>query len=278
MIHTRLEAPVVLAHGLFGFDRIGVGPVSLIDYFHGIPRGLRAAGNRVVVPRVHPTAGMNRRVEQLARGIEAALPDGPFHLIGHSMGGLDARMLLDDHGWRGRVLSLTTIGTPHLGSSLADLWSIRLARVDDGLRSLGLDISGLTAVTRTWARRFHRNHAVPRGVRCASLAGDPPLKWICWPLRPFRFELSHREGPSDGLVPVASALAFGESIGTRPIDHLRQMNWFPPIRDRQERPDPLDLYEAAIARLARLGYGETPPPRSEFDTRPSPIRRLLARL
>lgn len=278
MIITRLESPIVLVHGLFGFDRIGVGPVSLIDYFHGIPRALRAAGNTVVVPRVHPTAGMARRVEQLARWISAAVPEGPFHLIGHSMGGLDARLLLDDPVWRARTLSLTTIGTPHLGTSLADVWSIRLGRVSAGLESLGLDVSGLAAVTRTWARRFHRRHPLPIGVRSASLAGDPPARWTCWPMRPFRYELSSHEGPNDGFVPVESALAFGEPLGALPIDHLRQMNWFPSIRDRRLRPDPLDLYEAATSRLARLGYGETPPQPSEFGITPSPIRRLFARL
>ncbi|MFO0957963.1 MAG: hypothetical protein U0800_11130 [Isosphaeraceae bacterium] len=277
MIRTRLEAPIVLAHGLFGFDRIGVGPVSLIDYFRGIPGALRAAGNMVVVPRVHPTAGMPRRVEQLARGISAAIPEGPFHLIGHSLGGLDARLLLDAPEWRSRVLSLTTIGTPHLGSSLADIWSIRLGRASRFLEALGLDVTGLTAVTRTWARRFHRKHPLPPGVRCACLAGDPPARWTCWPMMPFRYELAAHEGANDGFVPVESALAFGEPLGTQPIDHLRQMNWFPQLRDRRERPDPLDLYESAVARLAQFGYGATPP-EAEFGITPSPLRKRFARL
>ena len=41
-------------------------------------------------------------------------------LIGHSLGGLDARRLQADPFWRDRILSLTTIGTPHLGTYLAD--------------------------------------------------------------------------------------------------------------------------------------------------------------
>src|SRR4051794_169836 len=49
MLIPRLDAPLVLVHGLFGFDWLGLGPVGL-DYFMGIPRSLREAGNRVLVP------------------------------------------------------------------------------------------------------------------------------------------------------------------------------------------------------------------------------------
>ena len=65
----RLRSPIVLAHGLFGFSRIGLGPVTLTTYFRGIPEYLRAAGNRVLVTRVHPTAGVEFRARQ------AGVPD-----------------------------------------------------------------------------------------------------------------------------------------------------------------------------------------------------------
>jgi triacylglycerol lipase len=95
----RLQAPIVLAHGLFGFRRIGLGPVTLAWYFRGIPAILQAAGNRVLVTRVHPTAGVSRRARKLGEQILEAFPDEPVHLIGHSMGGLDARELIADPAW-----------------------------------------------------------------------------------------------------------------------------------------------------------------------------------
>ena len=55
--------------------------------------------------------------------IDLAAYKGPFHLIAHSMGGLDSRFLIthlqpeEDN----RILSLTTIGSPHHGSPIADL-------------------------------------------------------------------------------------------------------------------------------------------------------------
>ena len=96
--------------------RIGLGPVDADDVFPGDPGHPPAAGNRVLVTRVPPIAGVEGRARRLGEQILAAFPDEPVHLIGHSMGGLDARGLLADPAWRGRILSLTTIGTPHLGS------------------------------------------------------------------------------------------------------------------------------------------------------------------
>src|SRR3954466_13630951 len=102
----RLQAPIVLAHGLFGFNQIGLGRLTLAAYFRGIPEWLRAAGNRVLVTKVPPIAGVEARAKRLGDETAPASPEEPVHLIGHSMGGLDARMLLSDPSWSGRVLSL----------------------------------------------------------------------------------------------------------------------------------------------------------------------------
>src|SRR5437879_9812393 len=115
----RLRAPIVLAHGLFGFDRLRVGSWVLVDYFHAIPTALRQAGNRVIVARVTPTAGIAHRAEQLKALIERESPDEPVHILAHSMGGLDARYMIAHLGMAHRVLSLTTLGTPHRGSPFA---------------------------------------------------------------------------------------------------------------------------------------------------------------
>ena len=37
MMCPRLHAPIVLAHGLFGFDQIALGRLTLATYFRGIP-------------------------------------------------------------------------------------------------------------------------------------------------------------------------------------------------------------------------------------------------
>ena len=55
-----LKAPIVLVHGLLGFDQLAMGAWVLTHYFRGIPEMLRKAGNRVLVARLSPTAGIGR--------------------------------------------------------------------------------------------------------------------------------------------------------------------------------------------------------------------------
>jgi triacylglycerol lipase len=252
----RLQAPIVLAHGLFGFVRIGLGPITLARYFQGIPEFLQASGNRVLVSRVHPTAGIDFRAWKLGTRIEAAFGDESVHLIGHSMGGLDARVLLADPAWAGRILSVTTIGTPHRGSALADAAGLRMGKVYRLLERLNWDHRGFLHVTRRAARDWDRRLHVPGDVPCFSVAGDPASEQVCWPLRRLHEVLRDREGPNDGLVPVSSAIAFGNPLPSWPTDHLRQMGWLiPEDRDRPRLPI-LNRYAGIVANLARLGFGE----------------------
>jgi triacylglycerol lipase len=46
------------------------------------------------------------------------------HLIAHSQGGVDSRVLVTDLGYADRVASLTTISTPHRGTAVADVAEI----------------------------------------------------------------------------------------------------------------------------------------------------------
>jgi triacylglycerol lipase len=250
---VRLEAPIVLAHGLFGFDRIGLGPLTLASYFRGIPEALEAAGNRVLATHVPAIAGVDRRARRLGEQIDAAFPGESVHLIGHSMGGLDARRLASDPAWSGRLLSLTTIGTPHLGSSLADFAKLRVGRVYRLLDAVGIDHQGFLDVTRRTARDFHRSVVVPDGVECFSIAGDPLADHVCWPLHRLHAIMTELEGPNDGLVSVASACAFGTALPAWPLDHLRQMNW---LTAEDDAHSPLDHYVHLLDVLVERGFGE----------------------
>ena len=249
-----LKAPVVLAHGLFGFKQIGFGPVRLTTYFREIPEFLAAAGNRVLVTKVPPIAGMDFRARSLAESIESAFGDEPVHIIGHSSGGLDARWLLTDSSWRKHVLSITTIGTPHLGSAIADFAKIRFGRIYRQLTSLGVDHRGFVDVTRRAARAFHRHAPAPRDLPCFSVAGAPNSEDVCWPLRRIHDALYELEGPNDGLVAVDSALAFGTNLPVSHLDHLRQVNWFAP---EFQPPPAFELYGSILENLVNHGFGES---------------------
>ena len=248
----RLQAPIVLAHGLFGFRRIGLGPLTLTWYFRGIPGILQAAGNRVLVTRVHPTAGVARRARKLGEQILEAFPDEPVHLIGHSMGGLDARALIADPNWKGRVLSLTTIATPHLGSSIADFAKLRVGRIYSLLEKLGIEHRGFLDVTPGAAADFNRRTPLPDWLPVFSVAGNPPPGEVSWPLRRLNLALDEMEGPNDGLVSVKSATAFGQPLPDWPVDHLRQMNWLSPEVHTAPCPRVARLYADVVENLARL--------------------------
>jgi triacylglycerol lipase len=152
------------------------------------------------------------------------------------------------------VLSLTAIGTPHLGSYLADFAKLRVGRVYRLLQRLMLDPTGFIDITRLSARRFHRRYPQPYDIPCFSVAGIPPPEEVTWPLRRLHAVLAELEGPNDGLVPAASAQAFGTALCPWPADHLRQMNWMTPVADSHCPAIP-ELYAGILDQLATLGFG-----------------------
>jgi triacylglycerol lipase len=252
----RLRAPIVLVHGLFGFDRIRVGSWTLLNYFPGIPRFLEAAGNRVLIPRLSPTGGVADRAAQLKGFLERESPGEPVHIFAHSLGGLDSRYMISQLGMGRRVLSLTTLGTPHRGSTFAD-WGIRrLGRLLRPVFSLfGVPTQAFFDLTIASCRRFNEQvHDVP-GVRYFSVAGrheDSNLWTPVW-LLPHRIVLD-AEGPNDGVVSIASA-AHGESLEVWEGDHLSLVNWLNPFaRHRGLWRDPAPRYAPLVRRLADEGF------------------------
>src|SRR5712692_3871085 len=94
-----------------------VGP---LEYFRGLPDEYPDA----LFPNVKGIDSVEQRAKQLAEEIDQKkFPSGPIHIIAHSMGGLDARRFLVEgpKSLTERVVSLSTIATPHHGSLIADL-------------------------------------------------------------------------------------------------------------------------------------------------------------
>ena len=93
---TPAAPPVVLAHGFLGFDELSLGPLRL-SYYGSIASLLRAFGfSRILTPVVPPTGSVSLRAESLQAAIhkfEGRKPCERVIVIGHSMGGLDARHL-----------------------------------------------------------------------------------------------------------------------------------------------------------------------------------------
>lgn len=229
----RLRAPIVLVHGLCGYDRIAAFGYTLKDYFPGIRERLQAAGNRVLVPRLSRTRGVTERAEELKRFIEHFVPHGPVHLIGHSMGGLDSRYLISRLGMADRVKSLTTVGTPHRGTTFADWGVSRFRRLAAPLfHLLGVSYQAFLDLTTAACRRFNAEVPDAPGVRYLAVAGvcEEPFVGPRWRLP--RSIVGGAEGPNDGVVSVASA-NWGERTMVWKGDHLNLVNW--PNRLAQRR-------------------------------------------
>lgn len=114
---TRTKYPIVLEHGLAGFNELG----GVLPYWNGIPENLKSTGAEVYVTQVSPFNSSVVRGESLIAQLDdiraikgnASLK---FNLIGHSQGGLDIRYVAAVRP--DLVASLTTVGSPHKGSDL----------------------------------------------------------------------------------------------------------------------------------------------------------------
>ncbi|PIE05498.1 MAG: hypothetical protein CSA75_04430, partial [Sorangium cellulosum] len=128
-------ARVYLSPGIFGFSTLGS-----YDYFYHVEAGLRkrfqAAGRGVEMHlvNVHPTSSIRKRAAKLLTKVNDTYHGpGSIHLLGHSTGGLDARLVasptMNIHGiaqpshWAGALRSVTTMNTPHYGTPLASFFA-----------------------------------------------------------------------------------------------------------------------------------------------------------
>ena len=140
---------VVLVPGFFGFANLGdftyFGHVRDLLLEAGPALGL---GGEVEVVRTEPTASLPRRAALLCETVAALLDRAPgrVSLVGHSSGGLDARLLCspgvtlptaaDPERCARAVQALVTVSTPHHGTPLAQSFASLLGQ--QALRLLSL--------------------------------------------------------------------------------------------------------------------------------------------
>jgi hypothetical protein len=126
---------------MFGFGRL-----ATYDYFAHVDRALRERFERAGealethVVDVAPTASIRRRAARLAELVASTTQaerekgeGGPVHLLGHSTGGLDARLVAspsarlpverDRLAWLPHLCSVTTMSTPHYGTPMAKFFA-----------------------------------------------------------------------------------------------------------------------------------------------------------
>ena len=115
--YTQTKYPIILVHGLFGFDKIGP-----VEYFYGIPEALRADGAQVYVAEVSAANSTEVRGEQLltyVKQVLAATGASKVNLIGHSHGGPTIRYVASVAPQL--VASVTSVAGPNKGAAVADV-------------------------------------------------------------------------------------------------------------------------------------------------------------
>lgn len=255
MNFPKLRSPVVLVHGLFGHGEVRLGGLMVTEYFPGVSQRLREAGNRVLVPNLSPMGGVADRAAQLKAFIDREAPGEPVHLLAHSMGGLDARYMVSRLDMASRVLSLTTLGTPHRGTSFADWGVSRFARIiRPMLVMLNLPTQAFYDLTTARCRQFNAEVPDVPGVRYFSVAGnhDGGLGTPEWLLS--YGHVLQKEGPNDGVVAIESA-RWGEQTDIWEGDHFSLVNWLNPFaRNRGWNRESVGRYVPLLGRLADLGF------------------------
>ncbi|MBI5509280.1 MAG: triacylglycerol lipase [Deltaproteobacteria bacterium] len=274
---SERRAPILLLHGMAGFDAV-IG----VEYFYKVPEALTTDGHAVVAAVVDPFNSVARRAEQVATQLDKVLlATGArgAHLIAHSQGGLDARYLISTLGYGDRVLSLTTIATPHHGTLIADAalgWVPNLPAEADyafalidklghGVTGTDVDLQAqLWGLTRRYVEgTFNPQNPDDPRVRYYSYAGVTQA----WPfvdretvdivnpgLLASYLTLKALEGENDGMVSVKSA-RWGAFLGVLAADHMDEVGQ--PMGATSKAFDHLAFYRA----LSRFVTGEGPAPR-----------------
>lgn len=276
--YARTTYPIVLVHGLFGFDRVGA-----IDYFYGIEPALRAEGADVRTTSVSAANSTELRGEQLLAQVTqilAATGASKVNLIGHSHGAPTARYVASLRP--DLVASVTSVGGVNKGSPVADVLvgaapevTYEVANAVSGLIALLSGSPTLPQNARAAAESlstrgmadFNRRH--PAGVPSSECGeGDYQVRgvyYFSWSgARPETNLLDASDAilsltarlfkgaPNDGLVSTCSSHLGRVIRDDYALNHLDEINQWGGFTNPLE-VSPVTLYLQHAHRLQQLG-------------------------
>jgi triacylglycerol lipase len=282
--YTETKYPIVLVHGIFGYDSIGS-----VDYFYGIPQALSKSGAKVFVAEVSPMNSTEFRGEQLLKQVEIVLAKTgaeKVNLIAHSHGGPTARYVASVAPEF--VASVTSIGGVNKGSRIADLvrntvsedsvTETMIATASKGITILlgimsnsdALPEDSLAALdSLTTATTLAFNEKYPEGVPTSDCGNgdflaDNGVYYYSWTgassvtnvLDPtdagFALTGLVYGGPSDGVVGVCSAHLGKVIRDDYKMNHMDEVNQMFGLHHLFET-DPKTLYRQHANRLQLQG-------------------------
>jgi triacylglycerol lipase len=246
----ELIRDIVLAHGIARFSilaeiLINTGTIPDDDnlhYFKGIASHLRANGFNVQTTNVDFAGPIDDCANELADQVKSI--NGKVHIIGHSQGGLNSRHAIVDHGIADQVAMLTSVNSPHNGTSFADVGLSPLGRLFIEVARPVINIDGFKDLTTELRQEFNRRAAdaeARNSVIYRTYSSSEERQRVFLPLRPSWKIIHEREGDNDGLVSVTSqnwadniVAADGTSKPIQhfsfpfPADHLNVCGWWDP--------------------------------------------------
>ena len=282
--YTKTRYPILLVHGVTGFDTIG----GLIDYFYHIPWNLERSGAKVYTSSVSFVNSSENRGQQLASFINT-LPESKLNLFAHSQGAPTARVAASLVPWR--IASITSIDGVNKGSKVADVIRGILppgSYVEGGVAAIA---NALGDIVNALSNQDHPQDAIAaletlttpgttqlndalgwKGVNrwsCAGTAedvwiGGNKIKFFSWNgsspytnvfdvADPFLAITSKAFGnePNDGLVSACESM-MGTVIGTRfDMNHVDAINQLFGVNSIWF--DPVSLYRQQANRLKNKG-------------------------
>ncbi|GME89658.1 unnamed protein product [[Candida] boidinii] len=223
--------------------------LELLEYWNGIKKELRSRGCIVFSAKVPPFGTIEERAQVLNKFISTNVQNFKkklknienynlknkdeikisneknipikVNLVAHSMGGLDSRYVISKLEKKNyQVVSLTTISTPHRGSSMADFIIEKVP--------YNLIINSFPSIPQL-TTAYCEKELNP------NLPNDPNVKYFSYGAscdlhfnNVFYFSwkiIKSKEGDNDGMVSVKSA-KWGKYLGTiENADHLDLINW-----------------------------------------------------
>ena len=282
--YTQTKYPIVLTHGLYGFDSL-LG----IKYWHKVPETLRKDGTEVYLTTVSNSNAPEIRGEQLIPQIERILAISgaeKVNLFGHSHGGPTIRYVASVRP--DLVASVTTIAGVNKGTPVADTiskWSEgsslfsgiisalgnALAVAIDVLSGGGYDqdiMASLGSMTVEKTEIFNQNHPggiplsacgegayIDNGIRYYSWSGAKPSTNILDPLDlvTVTASLFFPAGvKNDGLVSSCSSHLGMVIRDDFRMNHLDEVNMLLGIHDIWST-DPLTVFRSHANRLKNAG-------------------------
>lgn len=248
--------PIVLVHGIARFDILKVmfreklnipEHGDQLEYFKGIRSHLVANGFNVSAPNLPFAGSVELRAEALRNHVNEVIQrtgSQKVHIIAHSMGGIDSRHMIVDKSMADRVATLTTIGTPHLGTVVADRITQPGGALLVGMLDRVVDVDGFADLTTAACDQFNRraeDAEARNSVGYQTYAASENVTDVFSPLVPSWVIISRLDGDNDGLVSVRSQQWISELVGSdgtrKPIvqrrfpssaDHLNEIGWWDP--------------------------------------------------